>query len=74
MAFELWDLRSRNLIVDFETAAEAVAAVRAYIDAHDDDDLVLIELEDSDRPERSLTGSELRAWAKDVGDDQRRSA
>lgn len=74
MAYELWDLRSRNLIVDFDTADEAVAAVRAYIDACDDDDLMLVELEDEIRPERSLTGADLRAWAASVVADGRRTA
>ena len=74
MAYELWDLRSRNLITDFETADEAVAVVRAYIDADDDSDLVLVELEDETRPERSLTGKELRTWAEDVVADRRRTA
>ena len=74
MAYELWDLRSRNLITDFETADEAVAVVRAHIDADDDRDLVLVELEDDTRPERSLTGDELRTWAESVGADRRRTA
>ena len=74
MAYELWDLRSRNLIVDFESADEAVAAVRAYIDADDDDGLMLVELEDGHQPERSLTGVDLRAWADSVVADGRRTA
>jgi hypothetical protein len=49
MAYELWDLRSRNLIVDFESIDEAVAAVRAYVDANDGDDLLLVEDRDGDR-------------------------
>lgn len=74
MAYELWDLRSRNLITDFATADEAVAVVRAYIDADDDSELVLVELEDETRPERSLTGNELRTWAEAVVADRRRTA
>ncbi|HEY7064221.1 MAG TPA: hypothetical protein VII06_22260 [Chloroflexota bacterium] len=34
MAFELWSLASKNLVGDFATEAEALAAVRAAIDAH----------------------------------------
>ena len=74
MAYELWDLRSRNLIVDFESIDEAVAAVRAYVGANDGDDLLLVELETESRPERSLTGDELMRWLAGANLDQRRTA
>ena len=74
MAYELWDLRSRNLIVDFESIDEAATAVRAYVDANDGAGLLLVELETDDRPERSLTGDELRHWLDDTAFGQRRTA
>jgi len=74
MAYELWDLRSRNLIVDFENIDDAATAVRAYVDANDDDDLLLIELETDERPERSLTGDDLRRWLDVASLGQRRTA
>ena len=74
MAYELWDLRSRNLIVDFETIGEAASAVRAYLDADEGNDVLLVELETADQPERSLTGDDLARWLTLVDGDQRRTA
>jgi hypothetical protein len=34
MAFELWDMRSRNVIGGFDSEAEALAAVRQLIQDH----------------------------------------
>jgi hypothetical protein len=34
MAFELWSTASKNLLGDFATEAEALAAVRAAVEAH----------------------------------------
>jgi hypothetical protein len=74
MAYELWDLRSRNLIVDFETSDEAASAVREYIDANEGESLLLVELETAAQPERSLTGEELARWVRTVDGDRRRTA
>ena len=74
MAYELWDLRSRNLIVDFTSADEAVAAVRVFVDANEGDDVMLVELETAGRPERSFTGADLIGWMMSVDGDQRRTA
>jgi hypothetical protein len=74
MAYELWDLRSRNLIVDVDSIDEAVAAVRAYVDANDGDDLLLVELETESHPERSFTGDKLTRWLAQVAVEQRRTA
>lgn len=74
MAYELWDLRSRNLIVDFESVDEAASAVSAYVEANDGDNLLLVELETEDRPERSFTGDALKRWLDDDAFGRRRTA
>ena len=35
--FELWEMHSRNLMADYDTEAEALAAVAAAISAHGPD-------------------------------------
>ena len=74
MVYELWDLSSRNLVDWIEDSAEALAAVRAYLDA-DEADAVMLVIRDADgQPIRSHTGPELARWAELTASEGRRSA
>ncbi len=65
MWYELWSLTSRNLMHDFESEAEATAAVRDYLDdgALTHDELALVVYDDAGTPTRSVTGPELTTLA-----------
>jgi hypothetical protein len=63
MIWEIWDAVSRNIISDFETEAEALAAVRSLVESgwKVDDLLVMVDdpaWADEDVP-LAITGDEL---------------
>ncbi len=74
MTYELWDLESRNLIDWFEERGEALAAVRAYLDADEANLVVLLADHEDSAPARSYSGEELIQWAEGDSGDVRRSA
>ncbi len=69
MWYELWSLTSRNLMHDFESEAEATAAVRDYLDdgTLTLDELALVVYDDEGAPSRSITGPELLSLAYGAG-------
>jgi len=77
MWYELWSLSSRNLMHDFETESEALAAVRDYLadGGINHDEIALVVYDAQDSPDQSVTGSALTALAFGVGaEPSRRTA
>jgi len=74
MTYELWDLTSRNLIDWFEERAEALAAVRAYLDAGEAEFVMLLVNSADGQSDGSYTGRELVEWADASPPGARRSA
>jgi hypothetical protein len=74
MWYELWGVESGNLIDDFGTEAEALAAARAYLMPDDTGaimDVALVVYDDDGRPVRSARGPELAALAQATGAEPR---
>jgi hypothetical protein len=68
MRYELWHVPSANLIDDFVTEDEALAATRAYMTPDDRGeavDVALIVSDEAGRPTRSIEGVELAALIAD---------
>jgi hypothetical protein len=66
MWYELWAVESGNLLDDFATEADALAAVRAYLApdvSGSSVDLVLVIYGDDEQPARSIHGPDLAALA-----------
>ena len=74
MTYELWDLTSRNLIDWFDNRAEALTAVRAYLDAGEADLVMLLVSDTEGQPAGTYTGRELVEWADASPSGARRSA
>lgn len=74
MWYELWSLTSRNMMHDFESQDEALAAVRDYLAEGRlaPDQLGLVVYDDDGSPSRSITGSELAAIASGADLKRRR--
>jgi hypothetical protein len=65
MWYELWDVASGNLIIDFDSESEAIETARAYLTTDENGpavDISLIVYDDEDRPVRSLEGDALSTW------------
>jgi hypothetical protein len=77
MRWEVWDAVSGNAIADFETEAEAVAAVRSLVEDGWKVDEILLIPDDPDLPVEAhppaVTGDELsrRAGVADVSPTRR---
>ena len=68
MHYELWDALSRNLLADFDTEVQALAAVRDLLAINDPemaDELILV-WRDADRGGTVVEGAELAARARTV--------
>jgi hypothetical protein len=63
MTYELWDLRSRNMIDWFEEQDIALEAVQAYLDADEAGQVALIVWDASGAIVMSPTGPALVEWA-----------
>lgn len=66
MAYQLWDLESRNLIDEFDGRTEALEAARAYLTPDDTGvsvEVALVEYDDAEQPVRSIQGESLRVLA-----------
>jgi hypothetical protein len=74
VVYELWDLSSRNLVDWIEDRAEALAAVRAHLDAGEADMVMLVVRDAAEQPIRTHTGPELVRWAELTASEVRRSA
>jgi hypothetical protein len=74
MAYELWDLTSKNLIDWFAERTEALSAVHAYLDAEEAELVMLVVEEGDSRSSRSYTGHDLIVWAESEPSGSRRSA
>ena len=62
MRYELWHIKSANLMDDFESEAEVLAAARAYLTPDEDGatvDVALMVYGGAGQEPRSLHGSEL---------------
>jgi hypothetical protein len=76
MMYQLWDLDSRNMIDEFETDSEAVAAARDYLTPDDQGVAIAVALvvyDEADQPIRSILGDELAAMVRrpDTGPTRR---
>lgn len=76
MTYQLWDLDSRNMIDEFETDAEAVAAARDYLTPDDQGVVITVALlvyDEANQPIRSIHGDELAAMIRrpDMGPTRR---
>jgi hypothetical protein len=70
MSYQLWDRASRNMIEEFETDSEAVAAARDYLtpDEHGVTiDVALVVYDEEEQPIRSIHGDELSAMVRSAG-------
>ena len=68
MHYELWDLLSRNMLMDFGTKAEALAEIRVLLEInppHATDDLALF-WRDGNRGGTLAAGAALATWAGDA--------
>jgi hypothetical protein len=74
VVYELWDLSSRNLVDWVEDRAEALAAVRAYLDVDEANAVMLVIRDAAGQPIRTHTGSDLVRWAELTASEVRRSA
>ncbi len=65
MHYELWDVRSRNMLADFDTEAEALMAVRDFLAINSPDmaDELTVVWRDEDRGAAVAEGSELARHA-----------
>lgn len=63
MTYELWDLRSRNMIDWFEDRDQALEAVRAYLDADEAELVALIVRDANGAVVMSPSGAALTEWA-----------
>lgn len=78
MIYEMWHVETRNLMDYFDTEAEAVEAVRAYLtpnEAGEIVDVLLIVYDDTETLIRSIDGEELsRLVFGSANEQSRRSA
>lgn len=75
MRYQMWHVETRNLMDDFETEAEALEAVRAYLtpDGHGETvDVLLIAFDDAGTPLRSIDGENLSRLAFGASEDRAR--
>ena len=66
MHYELWDMVSRNMLVDFDTEADALSAIRELLDVNEPEmaaELVLL-WRDGDQGGTLAEGAELAARAR----------
>ncbi|MFN8635881.1 MAG: hypothetical protein U0893_18685 [Chloroflexota bacterium] len=63
MTYELWHLTGGSMIDSFEERDIALEAVRAYLDADEANEVVLIVRDASGEIVMAPTGPELIAWA-----------
>jgi len=68
MHYELWDLNSRNMVADFDTEAEALAAVHELLAINSPDmaDGLVLVWREADRGAPVAEGAELAARAEAV--------
>jgi hypothetical protein len=78
MTYQMWHAETANLMEYFDTEAEAVEAVRAYLTPDENGqsvDVFLIVYDDSETPIRSIDGEELARLVFGASDEpHRRSA
>lgn len=77
MRYELWHVDSANLMDDFESQAEALEAVRAYLTPDAEGvtvDVALMVYGDAGQEPRSIHGAELESLVFDRPRDQARQS
>lgn len=78
MNYQIWDTATRNLIDEFKTDSEAVAAVQTYLSPDEHGRVIAVALvvyDEAEVPVRSIHGDELAALVRGQGAEApRRSA
>jgi hypothetical protein len=75
MAYQLWDLATRNLIDEFDVEQDALQAARAYLTPDDSGvmiEVALVLLSEDETPVRSIHGDELARLVSDRSSSEAR--